>query len=74
LWDEWSVILHRRDWRRALSRTRRGKELRQASPLPGVLPVDVRADVLAQVSALKKGVRLGILPGEGHEDLEPPTP
>ena len=74
LWDEWSVILHRRDWRRALSRTRRGKELRQASPLPGVLPVDVRADVLAQVSALKKGVRLGSLPGEGHEDLEPPTP
>ena len=74
LWDEWSVILHRRDWRRALSRTRRGKELRQASPLPGVLPVDVRADVLAQVTALKKGVRLG---GPTDDDLvgsEPPAP
>ena len=59
LWDEWSVILHRRDWRRALSRTRRGKELRQASPLPGVLPAEVRADVLAQIGALKKGVKLG---------------
>ena len=74
LWDEWSVILHRRDWRRALSRTRRGKELRQASPLPGVLPVDVRADILAQVSALKKGVRLGRPPDEDLVDLEPPAP
>ena len=74
LWDEWSVILHRRDWRRALSRTRRGKELRQASPLPGVLPVDVRADVLAQVSALKKGVRLGGPPDDDLVDLELPAP
>lgn len=59
LWDEWSVILHRRDWRRALSNTRRGKELRQASPLPSILPPEVRADVLAQVAILKKGVLLG---------------
>lgn len=59
LWDEWSVILHRREWRRALSNTRRGKELRQASPLPTILPPDVRADVLAQISLLKKGVVLG---------------
>lgn len=59
LWDEWSVILHRRDWRRALSNTRRGKELRQASPLPSILPPEVRADVLAQVALLKKGVVLG---------------
>lgn len=55
LWDEWSVILHRRDWRRALSTSRRGKELRQASPLPTILPPEVRAHVLAQVSSLKKG-------------------
>lgn len=59
LWDEWSVILHRRDWRRALSTSRRGKELRQASPLPTILPPEVRADVLAQVNALKKGLVLG---------------
>lgn len=59
LWDEWSVILHRREWRRALSTSRRGKELRQASPLPSILPADVRANILKQVSALKKGVTLG---------------
>ena len=49
LWDEWSVILHRRAWRRALSLTRRSKELRQASPLATILPVDVRQRVLEQV-------------------------
>jgi transcriptional regulator with XRE-family HTH domain len=59
LWDEWSVILHRRDWRRALSNTRRGKELRQASPLPSILPPEVRADVLAQIALLKNGLVLG---------------
>ena len=59
LWDEWSVILHRRDWRRALSTSRRGRELRQASPLPTILPASIRAAVLEQVSALKKGVLLG---------------
>ena len=59
LWDEWSVILHRRDWRRALSTSRRGRELRQASPLPSVLPASKRAAVLEQVNALKKGVLLG---------------
>jgi hypothetical protein len=59
LWDEWSVILHRGDWRRALSTSRRGQELRQASPLPTILPAEVRADVLAQMGALKKGVVLG---------------
>jgi len=59
LWDEWSVILHRGDWRRALSTSRRGKELRQASPLPTILPPEVRDDVLAQIGALKNGVVLG---------------
>ena len=43
LWDEWSVILHRRNWRRVLARTRRSKELRQASPLTVLLPSEVRA-------------------------------
>lgn len=59
LWDEWSVILHRREWRRALSNSRRAKELRQASPLPGILPPEVRDGVLAQIRSLKKGVALG---------------
>lgn len=68
LWDEWSVILHRRDWRRALSTSRRGKELRQASPLPTILPPEVRADVLAQVSSLKKGLVLGRAAAEETKD------
>ena len=59
LWDEWSVILHRRDWRRALSNSRQAKELRQASPLPSILPPKVRESVLAQSRSLKKGVKLG---------------
>lgn len=62
LWDEWSVILHRRDWRRALARTRRSMELRQASPLTVLLPSDVRERVLQEVGRLKKGVTLGHLP------------
>jgi transcriptional regulator with XRE-family HTH domain len=61
LWDEWSIILHRRAWRRALSHTRRGKELRQASPLATVLPREVRQRILDQVSALKIGIPIGSL-------------
>lgn len=59
LLDEWSVILHRRDWRRALARTRRSKELRQASPLTLLLPPAVRERVLKEVRLLKQGVTLG---------------
>ena len=59
LWDEWSVILHRRAWRRALSLTQRSKELRQASPLATILPAEVRQRVLEQVQQLKEGVTLG---------------
>ena len=59
LWDEWSVILHRRARRRALSLTRRSKELRQASPLATILPAEVRQQVLEQVQQLKRGVTFG---------------
>jgi transcriptional regulator with XRE-family HTH domain len=59
LWDEWSVILHRRAWRRALSHTARSQELRQASPLASVLPPDTRRRILSEVRQLKKGVSLG---------------
>lgn len=61
LWAEWEEILAQHTWRKALGRTRRAQELRQASPLPTVLPEEVRRDVLAQVQALKKGVVLGDL-------------
>lgn len=59
LWDEWATILAGRKWRKVLSRTRHAQELRQASPLPTVLPERVRRDVLDQVRALRQGVRLG---------------
>lgn len=59
LWDEWSVILHRRAWRRALSHTRRSKELRQASPLATVLPREIRERILRDVRKLKQGVTVG---------------
>lgn len=62
LLDEWSVILHRRDWRRALALTRRSKELRQASPLTVLLPPAVRERVLNEVRLLKQGVTLGRMP------------
>lgn len=62
LWDEWSVILHRRAWRRALSHTKRSKELRQASPLTTILPPETRQRILDEVRRLKSGVLLGSLP------------
>ncbi len=59
LWKEWQTILAQGQWRKALGRTRRAQELRQASPLTTVLPDDIRRNILAQVSALRKGVVLG---------------
>ena len=70
LFDEWSVILHRRDWRRVLARTRRSKELRQASPLTVLLPSEVRERVLEEVRLLKPGVTLGHV-GSGSRPLRP---
>lgn len=55
LWDEWSVILQRRTWRRALSNTQRSRELRQASPLPLVLPASARQRILEEVQRLRTG-------------------
>lgn len=65
LWREWQAILHDRQWRKILGRTRRAQELRQASPLAAILPDQVRRSVLDQVSALKNGVVLGdAMPGK----------
>ena len=58
LWREWQEILLHKSWRKVIGRTRRAQELRQASPLVTLLPDDVRRNVLSQVRALKKGVRL----------------
>jgi hypothetical protein len=51
LWDEWDRILDRQDWKRAVANTQRGQQLRQASPLPVLLPQATRLRVLAEVKA-----------------------
>lgn len=56
LWQEWVRILQSRSWRKALGHTERAQQLRQASPLPVVLPDAIRLHVLDQVRSLKKGV------------------
>ena len=56
LWDEWSEILNRRTWRRALSNTQRSRELRQASPLTTVLPAGTRERILKEVQLLRAAV------------------
>jgi transcriptional regulator with XRE-family HTH domain len=53
LWDEWSVVLHRKQWRRVLANTQRSNELRQASPMLSVLPEQVRMKVLDDIKSLK---------------------
>ena len=59
LWQEWQEILRGAKWRKVLGRTRRAQELRQASPLTAVLPVQVRQGVLDQLGKLRKGIVLG---------------
>ncbi|GJG95075.1 helix-turn-helix transcriptional regulator [Cupriavidus pauculus] len=62
LWLEWEHILANKTWRRALGRTKRAQELRQASPLPTLLPEEVRREIISQVQALKRGVVIGDVP------------
>lgn len=59
LWADWEDILTRQTWRKALGHTKRAQELRQASPLPTVLPDHIRDEVVTQLKALKKGVVIG---------------
>jgi len=58
LWLEWREILAQRKWRKALGRTRRAQQLRQASPLVTILPAGARNRILAEVNRLKAGVHL----------------
>lgn len=60
LLDEWSTILQRRAWRRALAHTGRAQQLRQASPLTVLLPEETRRRILAEVRNLKSGVRVTV--------------
>lgn len=60
LWIEWKDILEHRKWRKALGRTHRAQELRQASPMTAVLPPEVRKRILQEVRDLRAGVVLDI--------------
>lgn len=60
LWVEWKDILEHRKWSKALGRTHRAQELRQASPMTAVLPPDVRKRILQEVRDLRAGVVLDI--------------
>ncbi|QKO20874.1 helix-turn-helix transcriptional regulator [Rhodoferax sp. BAB1] len=69
LWQEWARIIEARNWRKALGHTCRAQQLRQASPLPTVLPDDIRLHVLDQMRSLKKGIVLDI---DAHPKSEGP--
>lgn len=58
LWDEWVVILRKRDWRRALAHTNRSQQLRQASPLPTLLRDEGRLEIIRAVARLRKDEEL----------------
>lgn len=64
LWHEWGQILKNRSWRKILSSTQRGQQLRQASPLVTVLSKEVRLEVLSQMKTLRAGVLLGDQSGQ----------
>lgn len=54
LHDRWRGIVKRGDWEAALARTDEGQQLRQASPLPTLLPEETRLRVLKAVRGLVK--------------------
>lgn len=58
LWMEWQDILEHRKWRKALGRTRRAQELRQASPMATVLSPAERERILSEIRELKEGIVL----------------
>ena len=57
LLDEWARVLETRDWGRAVARTERGNQLRQASPLSTLLPQETRLAIISRVKALKERAR-----------------
>lgn len=67
LWQQWADHLDKRRFARILGRSAHAQQMRQASPLPHVLPEAVRAAILKDVSTLKKGITLGAAPPEGRE-------
>lgn len=67
LWSEWERILTKKALSRVLGRSARAQQLRQASPVPTILPADRRQSLLAEVSQLKRGVIVtGQVPPSGR--------
>lgn len=64
LWRDWDLMLEKRSYRAALGRSARAQQLRQASPLPTVLPQALRRALLEQASQLKRGL---VLNGESNQ-------
>ncbi|MGQ0712061.1 MAG: helix-turn-helix domain-containing protein [Rhodoferax sp.] len=62
LWRQWAEHLNKRRFSRILGRSAHAQQMRQASPLPHVLPAATRAAILNDVSQLKKGVKQGAEP------------
>jgi transcriptional regulator with XRE-family HTH domain len=56
LWREWERMLTNKTLSRALGSSARAQQLRQASPLPTILPADLRRSLLAEIGQLKRGV------------------
>lgn len=58
LWREWDGILQRGSFRTVLGRTVHAQQLRQASPLPTIIPTDIRKKLLEEARQLKTGLVL----------------
>ncbi len=54
LLEEWVRIVETADWNSALAETEKGQQLRQASPLPSILPDEVRWNVIQSVRRIQE--------------------
>lgn len=59
LWRKWDMMLSKKSLSAALGRSVGAQQLRQASPLPTLLPDELRTSILGEVSQLKRGVMVG---------------
>lgn len=55
LWRQWERMLSTNRLRPAMGRSARAQQLRQASPLPTLLPTELRESLLGEISTLKRG-------------------
>jgi len=56
LWSEWERLLTGKTISRVLARSARAQQLRQASPLPTILPSNLSQSILDEVSQLTRGI------------------